>query len=90
MDISTARKQVENNKNNNLKIIIKNNLRSFVKPQKFRAYCVGTAKSGTHSVSAIFEKNYRASHEPEGAQLIYLKHLLNNSVMVSAILGQRS
>jgi hypothetical protein len=47
--------------------------KNIVRPRKFKAYCVGTAKSGTHSLADVFSKNYRAQHEPEGQQLIYLK-----------------
>lgn len=39
-------------------------------PRKFHAYCVGTAKSGTHSIAEMFSLNYRASHEPEGKLMI--------------------
>lgn len=30
----------------------------------FQAYCIGTPKSGTHSIAKIFSQNYRAAHEP--------------------------
>jgi len=29
------------------------------------SYCVGTSKSGTHSIAGIFASHYRAAHEPE-------------------------
>jgi Sulfotransferase domain len=38
--------------------------------RRFQCYCVGTGKTGTHSVSGIFERSYRAAHEPECEQLI--------------------
>jgi len=38
--------------------------------RNFHAYCIGTSKSGTHSVAEIFGKRYRAAHEPEYEQLI--------------------
>ena len=41
-----------------------------MKARTFHAYCVGTSKSGTHSVADIFGRHYRAAHEPEYEQLI--------------------
>ncbi|MCA9739567.1 MAG: hypothetical protein KC645_18215 [Gemmatimonadetes bacterium] len=38
--------------------------------RRFHAYCVGTPKSGTHSMAALFQAGFRASHEPESAWLI--------------------
>lgn len=38
--------------------------------RSFRAFCIGTSKSGTHSVAEIFGKHYRAEHEPEYELLI--------------------
>lgn len=39
-------------------------------PRRFHAYCAGSPKSGTHSIAALFYKNYRAKHEPESLHLI--------------------
>ena len=36
----------------------------------FHAYCVGTEKSGTKSLAAILQKNYRSAHEPTARGLI--------------------
>jgi hypothetical protein len=33
-------------------------------------YCVGTAKSGTHSVREMFSRSVRAAHEPQASELI--------------------
>lgn len=44
-------------------------VRSLLQPRRFRAYCVGTPKSGTHSMAGMFQDCYRAAHEPE-AQLV--------------------
>jgi hypothetical protein len=41
-----------------------------MKPRRFHAYCVGTAKSGTHSIADLFRINYRAAHEAESEELI--------------------
>jgi hypothetical protein len=38
--------------------------REAVRPRRFHAFGVGMAKSGTHSLAAIFQ-NYRARHEPQ-------------------------
>jgi Sulfotransferase domain len=38
--------------------------------RRTRLYCVGTAKSGTHSVVGMFSRNVRARHEPEALELI--------------------
>ncbi|WP_137166298.1 sulfotransferase [Salinimonas lutimaris] len=35
-----------------------------------RVYCVGAAKTGTHSIAEIFENSVRASHEPESDSFI--------------------
>ena len=40
--------------------------------RRFRAFGVGTAKSGTHSLAALFERAYRSTHEPESPELIGL------------------
>jgi hypothetical protein len=32
--------------------------------RRFQAYCIGTPKSGTHSIAKIFGEHYRAAHEP--------------------------
>ncbi len=39
-------------------------------PRNFHAYCVGTDKSGTKSLAAILQKNYRSAHEPTARGLI--------------------
>jgi len=35
-----------------------------------RVYCVGTAKSGTHSICSMFSGNVAAAHEPQARELI--------------------
>ena len=35
-----------------------------LRPRRFEACCCGLSKSGTHSMSAIFE-NYRTQHHPD-------------------------
>jgi len=39
-------------------------------PRRLVAFGVGMAKSGTHSLAALFEKNYRARHEADCTRLI--------------------
>lgn len=41
-----------------------------LKPRRFHVYCVGTAKSGTHSIADLFRISYRAAHEVEAEELI--------------------
>ena len=45
-------------------------LREVLCPRKFQAYCVGTGKTGTHSLEGIFQNHYRTDHEPESGQLV--------------------
>ncbi len=42
--------------------------------RQFHAYCIGTPRSGTHSIAHMFQKHYGALHEPHGCYAIY--HLL--------------
>lgn len=41
-------------------------------PRRIHAYCVGTPKSGTHSMEGLFRRHYRADHEPESQETIEL------------------
>lgn len=47
-------------------------LRLLVTRRRFHAYCIGSAKSGTHSIAGLFERKFRAAHEPEAEKLIAL------------------
>jgi hypothetical protein len=38
--------------------------------RRFHAYCIGTSKSGTHSIARIFGRRYRVAHEPGYQQVI--------------------
>jgi hypothetical protein len=38
----------------------------------FHAYCIGTPKSGTHSIAGLFQPRYNSVHEPEHYPLIQL------------------
>jgi len=40
------------------------------RPRRFHAYCIGTSKSGTHSIAGIFGRRYRVAHEPGYRQVI--------------------
>ncbi|MDJ0510478.1 MAG: sulfotransferase [Crocosphaera sp.] len=56
-------------------------LNQLLRRRKFQCYCVGTAKSGTHSIAAIFDDNYRSGHEKEANELINkLSKFLNSSI----------
>lgn len=45
-----------------------------MKRRCFHAYCIGTPRSGTHSIAHMFAHHYGASHEPHAYYAIY--HLL--------------
>ncbi len=36
-----------------------------LKPRKFRAYCIGAAKTGSTSLAAMLQSKYKSAHEPE-------------------------
>jgi hypothetical protein len=40
------------------------------RPRRFQAFGVGTPKSGTRSLAGLFERSYRAAHEPEAEALV--------------------
>ncbi len=66
-------------------------LRPVLQPRKFHAYCIGMLKSGTHSLSAIFEDEYNSGHEIEIRRLAYntvpvLNNELTNKDRISFIL----
>lgn len=42
------------------------------RPRQFHAYCVGSAKSGTHSIATLFGTHYRALHELDDQRLMSL------------------
>ena len=54
---------------NKIKRTAKNILRPLVYKRKIQGYCIGLPKSGTHSIAAIFKKNYRSKHEPDKYEL---------------------
>ena len=41
-------------------------------PRKTHIYCIGAAKSWTHSIAAMFDDQLRCAHEPESDQVIDL------------------
>jgi hypothetical protein len=45
-------------------------------PRRFHAICVGTPKSGTHSIAHLFNAHYRAAHEPDSKE--FISQLLSN------------
>lgn len=52
-------------------------LRLIFQRKRFHAYCVGTPKSGTHSVANLFS-NFRTRHEPSQIFMIYLMNRKKN------------
>jgi hypothetical protein len=77
MNIEEAQEDVIKYSTLSKKRVIKGHIKSIIVPRKFQAYCVGTAKSGTHSVADIFNIDFRSAHEPDSEQLIYLKGQLD-------------
>ncbi|MGB8701974.1 MAG: sulfotransferase [Thermosynechococcaceae cyanobacterium] len=52
---------------------VQNALPSWCFPQpsrRFRAYCIGAAKTGTTTISLMFEPSYRSCHEPEASLVL--------------------
>lgn len=45
-------------------------LRRVLEPRRFQAYCLGTNKSGTHSIASLLAKHYKAAHEVAHGTLI--------------------
>jgi hypothetical protein len=45
-------------------------LRRLLQPRHFQAYCLGTNKSGTHSIANMLAKNYQSDHENDHGTLI--------------------
>ncbi len=43
-----------------------------VRPRRLRVFGIGSPKSGTHSLAAVFEAHYRTAHEPEALRLVEL------------------
>ncbi|WP_420645553.1 sulfotransferase [Candidatus Leptofilum sp.] len=41
-----------------------------VLPRRFQLYCIGTAKSGTHSIASVFSPLFKSKHEPYSEQAI--------------------
>src|SRR5579859_1363869 len=41
-----------------------------LKTRRTQVYCVGAAKSGTHSIASMFSRNVAARHEPQFSQLL--------------------
>lgn len=47
-------------------------LHRLMSPRKTHLYCIGSAKSGTHSIAAMFDGQLRSAHEPESDEVIDL------------------
>ncbi len=45
-------------------------VRRLLEPRRFQAYCLGTNKSGTHSIASMFAKYYKSAHETSHGTLI--------------------
>jgi hypothetical protein len=58
--------------------------------RKCRLYCVGAAKTGTHSIDSMFDRTVRSAHEPDRTEIIgkiidILEGRINKSEIVSYI-----
>ncbi len=53
-------------------------LRLILQKRAFHAFCLGTPKSGTHSIANML-KRYRTSHEPNEVFMINLINKVNNN-----------
>ena len=51
-------------------IEIEDKLNRITYNRKCRLYCVGTSKSGTHSINTMFNTSVRSQHEPESGRTI--------------------
>ncbi|MGC9502487.1 sulfotransferase [Baaleninema sp.] len=49
---------------------LKRQVKRLLYPRRTQLYCVGTAKSGTHSIAAIFDDSVRSQHEAGGEEAI--------------------
>jgi len=56
-------------------------LKRILKKRKFHAYCVGSPKSGTHSINSMLNDNYRSKHEPLDMLSIKLLHDCKNNTL---------
>lgn len=45
-----------------------------VRPRRFHAFCIGAARTGTHSVARLLQRNFRSQHEPDVRQVV--QHVL--------------
>jgi len=60
----------------------KHPLRIIFQKRAFHAFCLGTPKSGTHSIANMF-KGYRASHEPNE---VFMINLINKNQKVKCLI----
>ena len=62
-------------------------------PRKTQIFCVGTGKSGTHTLAEIWGKQLRTAHEPEieimlGLYLKWKSGYLNDKAIIDFIIQQ--
>ena len=57
----------------------------FRRKRRIHAYGIGAAKTGTTSLASIFEKNFRAVHEPATGELIDMFQREKDCPLVDAL-----
>jgi hypothetical protein len=55
-------------------------LRYLLRPRRFQGYCVGTGKSGTHSLAGLFQRHYWTAHEPDWLTIEMILAMAKGSV----------
>jgi len=57
------------------------------KQRRFRVYCIGLPRSGTHSIANLFRTNFRADHEPyAGSTVKVIENMHRNRISSSKII----
>ncbi len=80
MNINDGIKEYDRNLNSFAKAKYKLPLRMLFQKRNFHAFCLGTPKSGTHSIANML-KGYRTSHEPNEIFMINLLHQKKNGTL---------
>lgn len=64
------REQFRSIKNSLYRVYEESPLLRILQPRRFQAYAIGSAKTGTHSLWAVFQNSYRAAHEAGSDEMI--------------------
>ena len=56
--------------------------------RKTRLYCVGAAKTGTHSIDSMFDESVRSAHEPDSEGVIdKIFEIVDNKIQENEIVS---